>query len=638
MNRSTTALMALVLAGILCLSINIFSSNTLRSARLDLTEEGLYTLSAGSRRILSEIPEPIRLRFYFSEKLATQLPNVKSYGLRVRELLEEYVNLSQGKIHLEIIDPEPFTEDEDDAVRLGLQAVPIGTGDSLYFGLVATNTIDDRQVVPFFSREKEAFLEYDLTRMLYNLSDPKKPVVGLISGLEMNADASPMMRFSGGPQPWAIIASIRDVFDLKTLDPRQGIVPKDVDILMITHPLGLDDRALYAIDQFVLAGGRALIFVDPYSEVTARTQQRGRQQNIGLASSEFEKLLNTWGVSVPTSHVIADYDAAQQVNAGQGGQTRVVRYLVWLQMGAENLNPDDVVTADLGPMILANAGSIKQLPEAKITVTPLISSSTHAMPMETNLVRFGPAPDRLLEIFKADGKRHVIAARLDGIAKSAFPDGPPKSKGGKTDAKAGSAPHLKESSKPIDVIVVADSDLLHDQFWLRRQNLLGQDVIVPIAANADFVINALDNLSGSSDLIGLRSRGKSTRPFIVVEAMRRAAEQKFLAEERKLKDSLEKSKSRIAELESRAKAGSGSLLTPEQQAEIQSARAQVLKTRKQLRDVQHNLNRDIDGLEARLKFANVGLMPLAVAVIAAILALIRLRRRRRTGAAGAARS
>lgn len=630
MNRSTTAVLALVLAGILYLSLNVFASNTLRSARLDLTQQGLYTLSTGSKRILDEIPEPIRLRFYFSEKLANQLPNIKSYGLRVRELLEEYVSLSHGKIHLEVIDPEPFTEAEDDAVRLGLQAVPIGTGDSLYFGLVATNTIDDRQVVPFFSREKEAFLEYDLTRMLFNLSDPKKPVVGLISGLQMNADASPMLRFSGGPQPWAIVGAIRDAFDLKTLDPRQGVIPKDVDVLMIVHPLGLNDSALYAIDQFVMAGGRVLLFVDPFSEVTARAPQRGQQPAVELASSEFEKLLNTWGVSVATDHVVADFEAAQQVNAGQGGRTRVVRYLVWLQMGAENLSPEDVVTADLGPMILANAGSITVLPEAKIDVTPLMTSSAQAMLMETNLVRFGPAPDRLLEIFKPDGVHHIVAARLGGDAISAFPDGPPKSEG---ETVKGAAPHLQQSSNPISVIVIADTDLLHDQFWLRRQNMMGQDVVVPIAANADFVINALDNLAGSSDLIGLRSRGKSTRPFVVVEAMRRAAEQKFLAEERKLKESLEKSKSRIAELESRAQAGGGSLLTPEQQVEIQSVRAQVLKTRKQLRDVQHNLNRDIDNLETRLKFANIGLMPLVVSVIAAILALFRLRRRRRAGAA-----
>ncbi|MBT7760668.1 MAG: ABC transporter [Rhodospirillaceae bacterium] len=625
MNRSTTAVLALILAGILFLAINVFSANSFRSARLDLTDQGLYTLSAGSTRILAEVPEPIRLRFYFSEKLAIQLPNIKSYGLRVRELLEEYVNRSNGKIRLEVIDPEPFTQAEDDAVRLGLQAAPLGTGENLYFGLVATNTIDDRQVVPFFSREKEAFLEYDLTRMIFNLSDPKKPVVGLITGLEMNADASPMMRFSGGAQPWAIIAAIREVFDLRTLQPNQGVIPKDVDILLIAHPRGLSEPALCAIDQFVMAGGRALIFVDPFSEVMARSKGRGQPPGAALATSTLDKLLQAWGVSVATDHVIADYEAAQEVNAGQGGAQRIVRYLVWLQIAAGNMNPEDVITADLGPMIMANAGTVKALEGTATEVTPLITTGTQAMRMETNLIRFGPAPDRLLEIFKADGEHHMIAARLGGTANSAYPDGAPE-----TEAKAGgqARPHLTASSKDIGVIVVADTDLLHEQFWLRKQNMMGRDIIVPIAANADFVINALDNLAGSSDLIGLRSRGKSTRPFVVVQSMRLAAEQKFLAEERKLKENLEKSKGRIAELESRAQAGGGSLLTEQQQAEIKTIRAQVLKTRRQLRDVQHNLNRDIDNLEAKLKFTNIGLMPLAVALVAAILALIGVRRRR----------
>jgi ABC-type uncharacterized transport system involved in gliding motility auxiliary subunit len=636
MNRTTTAILALFLAALLFVSINVFSTNTFRSARLDLTQEGLYTLSEGSIRILAGIPEPIRLRLYFSEKQAVQLPNVKSYGLRVRELLEEYVSRAEGKITLEVIDPEPFTQAEDDAMRLGLRAAPMTTGDNLYFGLVATNTIDDREVVPFFSREKEAFLEYDLTRMIFNLSDPKKPVVGLITGLQMNADASPMLRFSGGPQPWAIAAAIREVFDLRVLEPRAGVIPADIDVLMVAHPLGLGEQTLYAIDQFVMAGGRALIFVDPYSEVTARSQRPGQPPAAALASSTLDKLLLAWGVSVPTDRVIADYEAAQQVNAGRASNQRIVRYLVWLQLTPANMNANDVVTADLGPMILANAGTVLITEGTKTRITPLITTGDQAMRMDTNIIRFGPAPDRLLEEFKADGEIHMIAARLGGTVASAFPDGRPplkKPAKGQTEAKKSpdGKPHLKESSKDIGVIVVADTDLLHDQFWLRKQNLAGQEMIVPISANADFVINALDNLAGSSDLIGLRSRGKSTRPFIVVQSMRLAAEQKFQAEERKLKATLEEAKGRIAELESRAEAGAGAgaLLTPQQQVEIQTVRGQLLQTRKQLRDVQLVLNRDIDALEAKVKFANVGLMPLAVAIIAAILALLGISRRRR---------
>jgi len=634
MNRSTTAVFSLILAAVLFFCVNIFSSNIFHSARLDLTQEGLYTLSTGSVRILSEIPEPIRLRFYYSEKVAVQLPNMKSYGLRVRELLEEYVIRSDGKVKLEVIDPEPFTEAEDDAVRFGLQGAPVGTGENMYFGLVATNTVDDRQIIPFFNQENEAFLEYDMTRMIYNLSDPKKPTVGLITGLKMNADASPMLRFGGGPQPWAIVAAIRELFDLRTVDVSQGVIPKDLDILLIAHPLGLNDQSLYAIDQFVMRGGRALIFVDPYSEVTARSRRRGQSPGENFTSSDVNKLLKPWGVTVAKDHVIADYQAAQQVNTGQGTSQRIIRYLVWLQMAAENLNPSDVVTSNLGPMIFANAGTIRSLKNSTTKLTPLITTSKQAMRMDANIIRFGPAPDRLLELFKADGKSHMIAARLSGSVKSAFPDGPPKSKGGKQDktAQLDNGEHLTQSSKDISLIVVADSDLLHDQFWLRKQNLFGQSSIVPISANADFLINALDNLSGSTDLINLRSRGKSDRPFTIIQAMRLDAERKFLAEERKLKKTLAKGKERIAELETRAKTTVGSLLTPEQQLEIKNMRGELFKTRKQLRDVQHNLNRDIERLESNIKFINVGLMPLVVAVIATVLATIGIRRRRKSAA------
>jgi ABC-type uncharacterized transport system involved in gliding motility auxiliary subunit len=635
------SLAGLFLAVILFLSLNVLSGNTLRSARLDLTQEGLFTLSQGSMRIVRAIPEPIRLRFYFSEKLANQLPAVKTYGLRVRELLEEYVNRSDGRIRLEVIDPEPFSDAEEAAVRVGLQAVPLGAGDNLYFGLVGTNTIDDRQVVPFFSRDKEQFLEYDLTRLIHNLSDPKKPVVGLLTGHQMNADVSPLMRFGGGPQPWAIVDYIRDVFDLKALDPRDLALDDGIDILLIVHPKGLDERALYAIDQFVLRGGRAVVYVDPYSEIEARgRQQRQRQRMMGGgdAASGLEKLLNAWGVSVSPDIVVGDFEAAQQVNAGQAGRTRIVRYLVWLRLAGERLNRDDVVTADLGPVIVANAGVVDRLEDGKTEVTPLITSSPQSMRMEAELVRYGPAPERLLQIFKPGDVSQMIAARIAGEVSSAFPDGPPKVKAdkdaaddkaeGKT-AETPVAPHLQRSQRPIGVIVVADTDLLHDQFWLRRQNLMGQDLIVPIAANADFLVNALDNLAGSNDLIGLRSRGKSERPFVAVEKLRRAAERKFLAEERALKEKLEATKSRIAELESKAKAGGGALLTAEQQSSIQEARQQILKTRRELRGVQHNLNRDIERLETRLKFANIGLMPIAIAVIAVIIALLRHRRRRR---------
>lgn len=632
MNRSVMSATGLILAVVLFLSLNVFSNNALHTARLDLTEDKLFTLSDGTLNVIRSVPEPIRLKFYFSRTLAKQVPTIDRYGRRVREMLEEFVNASDGKIRLEVVDPEPFTQIEDDAVRAGLQPLPLSNGESLYFGLVGTNTTDEREVVAVFTQDKEQFLEYDLTRLIYNLSDPKKPVVGLITSHQMNAHVTPMMRFGGrGPQPWAIVDVIRESFDLRLVEPTAPKIEDDVDVMMIVHPGQMSAKQRYAIDQFVMRGGRAVIFVDPHSEVAAAGQQPGMPPRGPQTppKSELESLLNAWGVSVDPEKVVGDFATAQQVNAGYPGKPKVMRYLPWMELGQPQYNRDDVVTSELGPTILVSAGSLTQTANATTELTPLIRSSEQSMLIDANEVRFGPNPQGLIEKFEADDTRHILAGRISGAAHSAFPDGPPKIEGNDLGGKPDPAEHLAQSKTPINVIVVADSDMLFDQLWLRKQNLLGQEVTIPVAANGDFLINALDNLSGSSDLISLRSRGKSARPFEVVEELRRSAEQKFLNQERELQAKLTQSQERIGELQSKAEAGGGQLFSNEQQQEIDKAREEILNTRKELRDVQHNLNKDIERLETELKFVNIGLIPIAVAVLAVILAGLRYQRRRR---------
>lgn len=633
MNRTALSVSGLVLALIAFIAVNVFSNNAFRAARLDLTADKLFTLSDGSRRIIASIEEPISLRFYYSAEQANKLPTIKSYGNRVREMLEEYVNISGGKIRLEVVDPEPFSDLEDQAVRAGLQNVPFAAGESLYFGLVGSNTTDDDETIAFFSRDRANFLEYDLTRMIYNLTDPKRPVVGLISGHQMNAHVNKLMRMGGGPEPWAIVDAIRDVYKLKLQSPDVDPLDKDLDVLLIIHPVGLSNKALYAIDQFVLGGGRAIVYVDPHSEIadSARRapQMRGRPPMPTV--SELEKLLNAWGVSVDEKKFLGDFAVAQQVNAGVGGTPKIIRYLAWLQFTEANYNKDDVITSNIGPVIMASAGTITAREGATTTLTPLISSSDQAMLYDIGEIQAGPQPDRLIETFKADGKRHVAAARVSGPVKSAFPDGAPKpvSEADKEDAvKNPPPPHVAESKGDINIMVVADADMLYDQFWVRKQKVLGQTVMVPLSSNGSMLINALDNMAGSSDLIGLRSRGTSERRFEVVEDLRRAAERQFLNQERDLRKKLEETQKKISELESKASAGSGALLSAEQQKAIQEARAEVLKTRRELRDVQHSLNKDIENLESKLKFINIGLVPIAVAFFALALAAYRQRRRR----------
>jgi ABC-type uncharacterized transport system involved in gliding motility auxiliary subunit len=641
MGKGALSLLGLALAAVLALAVNVIAFNGLRSARLDLTEDRLYTLSEGSRRVLEQIEEPVTLRFYFSQKLATQAPQINAYGQRVREMLEEFENVAGGRLRLEVIDPEPFTEAEDDAQRAGLQPLPLDSTQNIWFGLVGVNAVKDRETIPFFSQEKEQFLEYDLTRLVYNLSDPQKPVVGLITQHQMHADVSPLMQFSGrAPQPWAIVGFLRENFELKSVDPAAGAIPEDVKLLLVVHPASLPAKTLYAIDQFVLRGGKAIVYVDPMSEVAVAF----RQQSMTPSASNPKALLAAWGVAMEEAKVVADWQTAQQVNVGMQGQPKIVRYLPWLELRGPLVNRDDVVTGELGAVTVASAGSIVKLEGATTEVTPLLTSSPQAALLDADELLGGPNPERLIEQFKPADRSFVLAARISGPARSAFPEGPPKEekKGdeGAAPAPASAAPqaegkpHLAESQGPINVIVIADTDMLYDQFWLRTQDLFGQRLMVPTAANGDLALNALDNLSGSADLIGLRSRGKSTRPFEVVDSLRRAAEQQFLEQERQLNEKLAETQKRIQELQGRAEGAGGALLTPEQQEEIERAREEVLKTRQELRAVQRELNKDIELLEARVKFANIGLVPILVALVALTLALVRMQRRRRRAQAG----
>ncbi len=639
MSRGLLSGAALIVAAILTVALNVIAANGFRSARLDLTADSLYALNPGSRNVLASLEEPVTLRFYFSERVANQTPQLKRYGQRVREMLEQYALIAEGKIRLEVIDPEPFTDQEDDAVRNGLGTVPITVDENLYFGLVGTNTVDDREVISFFQSGKEAFLEYDLTRLIYNLSEPRKPKVGLITAHQMNQDISPLLTFGGrGPQQWAIVPQLRAVFELETIDLEAATIGEDIDVLLLVHPPRLSPEMSYAIDQFVLGGGRAVVMVDPFSEVGAAFSNQQRQAGGALVpeSSKLDKLFAAWGVELAVDQFVGDWNHAQRVNVGGMGGAKAMRYLSWLALRPATYDRDDVIMAGLGPIVVASAGSLSKREGATTEFKSLIRSSAESMLFASSFLRSGPKPRNLIANFKATEDRYVMAARISGMIKSAFPDGRPKPEAeaevkAKADEKPADAPHIAESKVAINLVIVADGDMVFDQFWTREQDLLGQRLFVQTAANADFVINALDHLAGSEDLISLRSRGKSERRFEVLAALRREAEKAFLDQERVLAEKLEATRKRLVELQGKARpgAGGGSLISKKQQAEIGKAQVVIRQTRRELRDVQHDLNKDIDRLETRLKFANIGAVPVLIGLLALGLAVTRAARRRR---------
>lgn len=646
MNKKLLSVSALALAAILFLAVNLAGNALLRGARLDLTENRLYTLSEGSKNVLSGIEEPVTLRFFYSEKLSNQLPQLKPYGSRVRELLEEYASRSRGKIRLEIIDPEPFSEAEDRAAQAGIQGVPLdqSSGRLFYFGLQGTGSTDQTAVIPFFQQEREQFLEYELTKLVHSLNDPKKPVLAILGDLPLEyGPGGVMAAMRGQAQPYFIFSQLKERFDVRVLKPDVDRIGDDVGVLMVAHPKSIGAPAKYAIDQFVLRGGRAIVFVDPHNESLAQQPGPMGMPNIGEPqSSNLKELFEAWGVTFDESKFVADAGMAIRVATGEGQRRQAVDYVAWLSASEEARNQEDVVTGEIGNLNLASAGAFRAREGATTTLSPLVLSSTRAELMPVDKIRFSPRPEVLLAEIKPSGERYVLAARLSGPVKSAFPDGPPPppakegEEGAKEEAKDGQekpAPlpaHLAESKGPVNLILVGDSDMLEDRFWVRVQDFFGQRIGTPIASNADFVINGVDNLSGSDDLISLRSRGRSVRPFDVVSELRREAGQQFLAQEQALQRKLEETEKQIAELQSKAKgSGSQALLSAEERAAIEGFREEMVRTRRELRDVQLQLNQGIERLAFATKFVNIGLVPILVMLIAVALAALRYQRRKR---------
>lgn len=643
MSRRTYALFALALAVVLFFAFNILTNSALRQARLDLTESGLFTLDPGTVETIEGLEEPITLRFFYSEQVATAgYPQIASHARRVRDLLDALQSKSGGKVRLEIVKPEPFSPEEDLAIAAGITAVPTSTGETIYFGIEGTNLADGRETIPYLSPSREGLLEYDLISLIDRLNRLKKPVLGLMGDLPLaTGPGGPYAALQGQSKPYRIYQELEAKFRIDFLPSEPDRIPSDIDVLMVVHPNEISARALYAIDQFVLGGGRALVFVDPLSEL-ALEQVRG--ESTISASSALGPLLEAWGIAMPKGEVVGDRSLAQRVMVDEATR-QVIAFIPWLGLTASEISRKDPVTAEIEQINLGTAGHLDALEGATTTVIPLLTSSEDAMIIDTQELQFAPDPEGLLRRFRPSGERYVLAARVTGPAKTAFPAGaPPKAseteEENAADEAAKAAAPLAQSKGSINVIVVADTDIFDDRLWLQSQSVMGQQVAIPIASNSDFVLNAADNLSGSNALLSLRGRQIADRRFTLVDMIRRDAEQRYLAEEEQLNQKIAETQRNLEALQSRGAAGAdaartGTMITPEQRAEIERFRQELTETRNKLRAVQHNLRRDIDALGGWLKLINIALVPLLVVGVAFAFALLQRRRRaRKAGEAG----
>jgi ABC-type uncharacterized transport system involved in gliding motility auxiliary subunit len=619
----------LIALTVLFLGVVMLSNVGLRGMRVDLTQNRLYTLSQGTQQVLADLKEPVNLYFYFSrEAAAKQAPLLMPYATRVREFLEELAARSGGKIHLRIVDPQPFSDEEDRAAEFGLQSLQGGSGDALYFGLTGTNSTDGRSSIPNFQTDREEFLEYDVAKLINELGTPKKPVIGLMSSLGLQGQFNPMTGQMG--EPWPIFTQLQELFTVRSLAAGVERIDKDVDVLMLVHPKALPPKTLYAIDQFVMRGGRILLFVDPNAGADTSGQDPSNPLAGAMAnhSSDLEPLLAAWGVDYDPTKVVGDLERGLDVRTSM--QSPPVRHIGILGLAHDDMNQKDVVSASLDKINLATAGALAARPGAKTTFEPLLWSSTSAAPIPAQRFNALTDPATLRDGFKPTGIRYALAARITGPVESAFPQGPPP------DQKAAAGPpaaHLARSTSPANIVVIADTDLLMDYMWVQIHEVLGQRVAQAFANNGDLVANILDNLSGSSALISVRGRATFSRPFERVEALRRQADDRLRGKALELQAELQQTETKLTDLQTKRNDQSSLVLSPEQEAELKRFIAEKARVRKELRETQRGLDVDINRLDSWLKIINIAIAPLLVAVAGVII--LSLRRRRKAAVSGA---
>lgn len=602
LTRKTLTSGALVILAVLFVAVVMLSNTLFRGLRLDLTENSLYTLSQGTRNLITKIDEPLHLTLYFSDKATAEsnrsdVRGLRLYFERVRELLEEISNLTSDKIHLEVIDPVAYSEAEDRAAAAGVQGIPLGpSGEKVFLGLVGSNSTDGQATIPFFDPGKETFLEYDIAKLIHELTIVKKPSVALLTSLPMTPGFDPQtMQMREG---WTTYQQLSQLFDIKPLDAANlKAIGSDINVLIVVHPKQLGDDAQYAIDQFVLRGGHLLAFVDPHAELDIPGTDPGNHMAAMMAPkfSDLPALFKAWGVEYKPDQVVLDRARALSVSSSPDAAPS--RHPAILRFGKADLPQDDVVTANLDALIVASSGYFSATKDSKYQLVPLLLSTDQSMAVPAERLRFAQDPAGLFSGFVPSGERHVLAARLQGKFKTAFPN--------RKDAG-----HLSEAKESGEILLVADTDLLSDRLWVHVQNFFGQKLLNAFANNGDWFINAVDNLAGSSDLISIRGRGTSSRPFTRVEALKLDADDRFRVKEQELQQELNETERKLTELQSGKSNDQKFVLSPAQQQELDNFLKRKLEIRKELREVRRQLDADIDALGAGLKFINIALLPI----------------------------
>lgn len=630
--------------------------------RIDLTEERLHTLSDGTRSMLGDLKNQVNLNFYFSKDLSSAAPAFGNYAKRVRDMLNEMKLAGGGKIVIKEQDPIAFSEIEDEAVEVGLQGAPLDqSGDQAYFGLQVKSG-EESSVIPFFQSQREKFLEYDLARMIHAVANPKKKIIAIYTGRPLFGDMRRMM--AGLPtEAYQIVPELRKRFEVNHMFSLRDLPFEKPDVLMVVHPLKLETDEKYELDQFLLRGGKAIFILDPFNETAAGTSIPQGQKPPLNSVVNVQEFLGRWGITISDKFIAADRSIARMVNAGTATRILPAPFVTWLAVPASLMSRDDPVTSELRLLNLQSAGIIDVTKTPGIAVEPLIRTTKDSQEIDVKTHKGRVDVESMAATFKPSGKEYILAARISGEFASIFPDGPPKIAESKVekdtvedtskpldgsedadkakkaaeekkqrDREKQLASHLKISKKPFNVLLISDADFLENHFWVQVRQFLGQNVLVPTSNNADFVINAVDHFTGNADLISLRSRGTTRRPFSKVNEIRREAEIKYRKAEQNLANKLKVTEKKLGELrdkqDEKTKADDADRKKTIE-IEIKEALDELIATRQELRNVRLKLNEDIDRLETWIRFANIGFMPILVGAFAVGLGIYRTQRRRR---------
>jgi ABC-type uncharacterized transport system involved in gliding motility auxiliary subunit len=620
------------MAGVAVMAVILIAVNWLGSrakARIDLTEERAYTLSPGTRAILAKLDTPVQVRFYHTRGENRMSVYLKNHAQVVEDLLDEFRQASKGKVEIQKLDPEPDSDAEDSAKLDGVEGRMLQLGEApVYLGFSVT-MLDAKETEPFLDPREERQLEYKIARAISRVMMTEKPVLGVMSPLSMAGGMNPMSMRTGRPtQPWLIYTELKRSFNMKTVEMTADKIPDDVKVLLVVHPKAISEQAQWAIDQFVLRGGKLVALLDPLAVLDP--QGGGSPFGGGGSSSSLDKLLGAWGIKFESTKVLADMNYVGQT--GQGPNPAV------LALTENAVNKDDVLTSGVSSMLFAFAGAFSGTPADGLKQTVLLKSSKDSQFVEPMMAQMSGG--QIKKDFSASGTEQTLALRLAGKFKTAFPEGKPKAAeppkpDDKSDEKKPEAPPeqgLKESTTDSVVILVGDSDFVQDQLLGREMSFGGQRFIDLQGSNLAFAQGAIDQLAGDNNLISVRSRAARERPFTVVNKMQADAEARFQSKIKELEASIATAQQKITEIQ-RAKPGEKNqrfILSPEQQAEFANLRKKEADVKKELKGVRKSLNADIDSLENRVKWLNIAAMPLFVIAAGIILSVVR---RKRTAAA-----